>query len=92
MTRWYDPADPDAAYDGCTAPPVAALTARERDVLVRVLTFVVNDPRYRAEDVDTLHVIRMAVDPRTRDVTERRSIRAWVAESRTRLRARDAAR
>ncbi|MEQ7008369.1 hypothetical protein ABN028_19530 [Actinopolymorpha sp. B17G11] len=57
----------DDAYDGSNAPQTRDLTARERDVLCRILNFVITDPRYRYEDLARLAVIRDVIDPR-RDV------------------------
>lgn len=59
--------DPAAAYDGSKRPQLRELTARERDVLCRVLTFVLDDPRYRSEELGRLQLIRHVLDPRRED-------------------------
>ncbi len=57
----------DLAYDGSNAPPTRELTARERDVLCRLISLVVRDPRYQHEEVDRVLAIRAVIDPRRED-------------------------
>jgi hypothetical protein len=54
----------DLAYDGSNAPPTRELTARERDVLCRLISLVVRDSRYQHEEVDRVLAIRAVIDPR----------------------------
>jgi hypothetical protein len=60
----------DRAYNGDQLPMRRQLSPRERDVLVRVLGFVIKDPRYVNEELQTLEDIRRAVNPRPDDTIE----------------------
>lgn len=59
----------DLAYDGSNASPTRDLTARERDVLCRLISLVTRDPRYQHEEVDRVLAIRRVIDPRREDDT-----------------------
>jgi hypothetical protein len=53
------------AYDGSNEPQKRELTARERDVLVRMLTFLLHSEDYADETEKLrLYVIRDVVNPR----------------------------
>lgn len=69
---WLAAHDPGTdAYDGSTAPQRRSLTARERDVLARMLTFLLHDDAYAtpAEKVRLL-VIRDVLDPRREETVD----------------------
>lgn len=69
MSTAFPPCDDDdLAYDGSDAPPRRDLTARERDVMCRIITLVLHDSQYAGEELDRLREIRYVIDPR-RDVT-----------------------
>jgi hypothetical protein len=54
----------DRAYDGSDEPQKRPLTARERDVLCRIITAVLHDERYDDEEGARLLLIRHVIDPR----------------------------
>ncbi len=49
--------------------PTRELTARERDVLCRVISLVARDPRYQHEEINRLLAIKDVIDPRREDDT-----------------------
>ena len=55
----------ETAYDGQAEPQKRDLTARERDVLVRLLSEATRNPYFSCEEVYTFGVIAHVVNPRS---------------------------